>query len=522
MVNLTHYFRSYSYRYSSFAFLLSIVFIWWHGYLFNTGDQAEHLPQVYAMLDPTLYPNDFFLSLYNQTFTVREYWVWLVYGVAIAIGVETGCFMLYLVCVYLTIYAWMLITRHITENAFAPFIVPVLLFFIFNSFTVGGNTLLVNSFVGTIPAEALASWAILFGLKNSPYKSAILLGIAGLFQLLVGLHVFILISIVQLTFVTNSRSFFKFVKQYLVFGLVVSPMALPIFYRQLFVPVSSEDLSVFYQTLYYQRAPWHYIPSLFSIKDYLRLIGLALLGLIAIRKLRSNARLYEIKITGIVIIFGCLLYEIALEWLGISSVGKWQWFKTTVWLNALSCVLIGGAIAQFAGLKEQVSRKGRLWNIVFLVSGMTGLLWLTQTEILLPEKISNRYQIGNYKKTDLQKMHAWISDSTSKQSCFLIPPDNESFGCEAKRATPVNYKALVHEAFYFKAWREGMERYYKVDFEAVGNNPVLPIAVSNYYAYPINSTMDIEYQLCNQKLMKHQWNKPNIVHQEGIWVLLKK
>jgi hypothetical protein len=45
-----------------YFFIVAIAYIFCNGYLFNTGDQAEHLPQVYQKLNPELYPNDFFLK----------------------------------------------------------------------------------------------------------------------------------------------------------------------------------------------------------------------------------------------------------------------------------------------------------------------------------------------------------------------------------------------------------------------------------------------------------------------------
>ena len=78
-----------------YFFLVAIAYIFCNGYLFNTGDQAEHLPQVYQKLNPELYPNDFFLNYYNQTFTVRYYFTYVVYAFSLVVGVKASCFIIY-------------------------------------------------------------------------------------------------------------------------------------------------------------------------------------------------------------------------------------------------------------------------------------------------------------------------------------------------------------------------------------------------------------------------------------------
>ena len=39
----------------------ALAFIAVYGYQFNNGDQEEHLPYVYKLLDSSLYPNDYLI-----------------------------------------------------------------------------------------------------------------------------------------------------------------------------------------------------------------------------------------------------------------------------------------------------------------------------------------------------------------------------------------------------------------------------------------------------------------------------
>ena len=65
-----------------YALFVAALFLFVRGYQFNTDDQAEHLPQVYQMLDSELYPNDYFVNASNSIFTVRYYYEKLVLFVA--------------------------------------------------------------------------------------------------------------------------------------------------------------------------------------------------------------------------------------------------------------------------------------------------------------------------------------------------------------------------------------------------------------------------------------------------------
>ena len=61
-----------------YACFIAACFLFVRGYQFNTDDQAEHLPQIYQILDSELYPHDYFVNASNSIFTVRFYYEKLV------------------------------------------------------------------------------------------------------------------------------------------------------------------------------------------------------------------------------------------------------------------------------------------------------------------------------------------------------------------------------------------------------------------------------------------------------------
>ncbi|MBK7964425.1 MAG: hypothetical protein IPK10_03340 [Bacteroidetes bacterium] len=60
------------------AVLFATLFILVHGYQFNNGDQEEHLPYVYKLIDSNLYQNDYLVPVQFSQFSIRTYFALLI------------------------------------------------------------------------------------------------------------------------------------------------------------------------------------------------------------------------------------------------------------------------------------------------------------------------------------------------------------------------------------------------------------------------------------------------------------
>lgn len=488
-----------------------------HGYQFNRGDQAEHLPQVYRLLQPGLYPHDFFLTLYDQTFTVREYWVWLVYAFSKMIGVEAACFLLHVGCCTLTAYVWMHLSAMFTGSKWSGLVAVPLMLTVLNSFTVGGNQLLGAAFIGSIPAEALAYTGLLFYLRGKHYQAMILLGLATWFQALVGLQACVLLCMLHGLYGFTWRKIGEVSLLFLLYLLSAAPMLFPVLMKQFNAPVPT-DQAAYYRLLYMHRNILHYIPSLFPATDYLKLGGLLLVTIATLvwKKQTIDKRLWYLVAF---ILLGCLLYHILLDHVQWMSIGKLQWFKTTVLLNALCCVVIAGVIRPVLE-KFQVIFQSKTMIGFTTTGSLVGLLMITNAAYLPSAKLANRYQVGYYAYTDLQQMHFWMNEHLPIDAMVLAPPDDDAFACEAKRSMPANYKAVVHEPFYFMAWQQSMTDYYGVDFTSLQNESALPQAVINYQQaihYP--QPNKAQYRLDDTTTCKFLNQLGPTNHQQGKWRL---
>ena len=496
------------------AMLCTLIF----GYQFNCGDQAEHLPQVYQKLNPQLYPNDFFLNLYNQTFTVRFYWVEVVTFFSRIFPVSVVCFSFYLICLVGCIYAWIKIAYHFTEQKWVSYLTVIFIFILFNKFTIGGNQLQGTIFLASNLAEVFSSFAILFFLKSKYKIAALFLAVGTLFQVLVGFQLWIVLTGV-IVFSRKDKWFLHAAIFSVAYILLSLPILVPLLSKQ-FIIAEQYDKELYFKTVYVYRSILHFKPSLFPITDYIKLSLLLFPSLLILWFKKLNDK-NVIWIFAVLILFGAVCYALLIDVAGVNEIGKLQWFKTTVWLNAFCCLLLADFIVET--FRKYLFQLEILLNQTFLsMLSILILIVVLNGKYLPSEKLKARYQIGNYQQSDLQVVHQWINVNTPNDAILLVSPLDDAFACEAQRSQPVNFKAVVHEPFYFIKWNIAMRDYYNVDFEKVGNNMAITQAEFNFenvLKYPVNNLA--QYRIDHLKQSKITSQLGEIIFKNGDWIVTK-
>ena len=496
-----------------FSLMIAMMFLFKNGYQFNQSDQEEHLPQVYQQLEPALYSGDFFVNSWHETFTVREYYVGLVGTLAKVVPLDLLCFILQLLCTSLAVFALMRITERFGGTGIAPFVTAALAVLFLNNWTVGGNTFESNILIGTSIANPFVMFSILFFLQGRNFTAGSFAGIATLFQALMGLHVFLLLLFAL--FIIGKRK--KFRKLLLLFaGYVIfsAAMMVPLLMRQ-FDPLMDYDLALYYQLLYEFRNYLHYVPSLFPVDHYIKLGGLVIAAYFVSRWVFLKKRRFLYAFSG-GILGGLLVYYLLFEVAGWMTLGKLQWFKTTVLLNTICCVLLGlGAGAAFNN-KVRPLRLARLISPIAAFGILVFAIPVLFSASLPIEKIQGRYKIGNYAKSDLQLMHEYIAANTDVNAVILTSPDNDSFLCEAKRSSPFSYKAMVHEPFYILEWFDRASALFGSKLEHAGS--VVEEASEAYhnqlYADPENP-YNIDYRLIDMSKCSYLSLLQDVIYVQG-------
>ncbi len=432
------------YIYWFFALVATLLFMGWYGYWFNIGDQEEHLPQVYKLINPKLYPKDYFMVPNAETFSVRFYYKWLVYLLSFPLGVANACFLLTFTTIFVSGWAVSKMSMYFDDSKFTAFVAPVLLLWCFNEVTIGDNSFADDAVVCSSFACMFCSLAFLQYFKERYVLLAVLVGLGGLFQ--------VLESLIGITLLCSLMVFhrrvpvLKVIGCFLLYLLVVSPMLGPIVYRQFLMHVTY-DKKAFYEALYDVRNPNHYLPSTFPVDEYViffAFMAVALIGAVVAKIKNLN---FIIWLTVIVAI-GSLGYYVALEKLGVLVIGKTQWFKATIWLTLFYSICIA-VIVQRISVKFFDAKK-LLERSILAGVGVTFILCLVifESKYNPIHHFTLIYRVGNYQKGEQQLMHEWIAEHTANDAVFLASPGDVSFLSEAHRSLLIGYKAVIHEPYF--------------------------------------------------------------------------
>jgi hypothetical protein len=509
----------------AFVVFMACLFLLKHGYTFNGEDQAEHLPQVYQLHNPQLYPKDYFVSYVKTHFNVRFFYVYLVYFLSLLFPVWLICLLGTFVCLVTTFLIFFKITQLFTNSQFAPFLAVFFIFFIFHSFTIGGNHIGEILFVGTTPASTLAFLALFLAFKKEYFWAFILTGIATLFQLVVGVQAFLIISGLILFSKSHqlfSRQFIIYILSYfMIAGWILIPM---LFKESATAHLSIIDKEVFFQALYAYRNHLHYLPSLFPVSDYLKLFTITFLALLCIR--HDYKRWKAIITMALLIFIGMIIYTVLLESKWMESIGMLQWFKTTIWIEALSAMVLAIVIAEWLEhkfrLKIKISRQ--LIGIISLSGASLLCVIMLFADYLPMKKLHGKYDLPYHIPTDKERMHVWIKQHTPVEAVFLAAPDDDSFACEAQRSLIIGYKAIVHEPGFLINWYQVFSTIYGVNLVDIRKGNAIDLAVQNYNTRKFVGNMQtaIDYRLVNTLACQYRSASDSIVHREGEYVLIKE
>jgi hypothetical protein len=454
-----------------FSVLMALAFLFWRGFIVNTADQGEHLPLVYKLLQPDLYPNDFYVQAASGIFTIRYYYVHLLGFLGRFISMEALCFGLNVLCLTAAVWAWIKLARYFGAGRVGGFIAPFFIFFLFYGWTVGGNAIQYPLLISSTFAKALAPWALYSALRSRWLLAGVLLGLAGLFQVLVGLQLALAIGALLMLH-RQWKAFGQFSLSFVVF---IAPMLLPILCRQFFVdtPVGDGEMSstFYYEILFKWRNPHHYLPTLFSFGSYIKLIVLATAGIFCARLISRREDFRKLVAFGGMLIIGLIIYTIALEWLGIDAIGKLQFFKTTIWLQAFSAMTISIWIERM--LRKYVDIRG-IQGIALALP----VLWILQSHFRYDTPLSFDHRTDEQK--ELTELHRWIADSTPVEALFATYATNESFICEARRSQYVAWNPIVHEPWFLLQWYERFGAMYGQPFANADYKGTLQRADANF------------------------------------------
>src|SRR5688572_4553462 len=201
--------------------LYATVFVY-QGYQYGQSDQSQILPVLYAQDHPDAYEKDHYVQAYLES-GINERTIF--HGLLRYIGYDHTwlVFFWHALSSIALILAWLAIAGSFIKNKSVQWLAIAMLFTIGFHTSTGSNELYYNLFIPSLPAKALASWALYYWLKDKFTLWALLLILSTLLQPLVGLQLFILTSIALIIMHNRHKRFVFPWKQMLGYLLLITP-----------------------------------------------------------------------------------------------------------------------------------------------------------------------------------------------------------------------------------------------------------------------------------------------------------
>ncbi len=438
------------------SFIIYAIVILYQGYQYGQSDQSQILPVLYALDHPGTYTNDHYVNAYLASGTNERT---IFHSILRYAGYDRPIIVFgwHLLSAIALILAWLSIAGTFIKNQVLQWMCVVMILTIGFHTSTGSNELYYNQFIPSLPAKALASWALYFWLKNKFIWWSVGLILSGYLQPLVGLQLFIITTIGLISEMLlrrnekevidqSARNTFplKFVMLYLIFTI-------PWLYFLVINNGGHINPSSFMKIMEF-RLSHHFFAS-----DFGKIDLLAGIIFFSICLLTFKERLRWMVITAAI---GCIVYEIGVEILRSNMILYTQWWKTTIWIEAFAFI----AILVFVEKKLVVGEK--YWNanllIPMVILVFVGIYRFSQIFGDLPPYMQPLSQ----RTSDEVNISEHAQRLTPANSVFIIPYDLSAFRWYSKRNTYVDYKAMIHNEAFLNDWYTRIVQVYNFDLEA--------------------------------------------------------
>lgn len=195
----------------------------------------------------------------------------------------------------------------------------------------------------------------------------------------------------------------------------------------------------------------------------------------------------------ILILFGCLVYELGVEYFQFTSILYTQWWKTTIWMESFAFIAIS------YHLEKSATRLKFLYRYPFLI--LFGLLLMVSAFRLSDIRpVKPDYMFPWTKKNSAEvDISIKAGEVTAPDALFIVPIEFTAFRWYSKRSTYVDWKAMLHQETFLKDWYARINSIYQYGIpEKEGG-----FDIHNFSRYLLEdpSSMSIEF-----------WKKLGITH----------
>ncbi|NEQ49846.1 MAG: hypothetical protein F6K11_06885 [Leptolyngbya sp. SIO3F4] len=311
-----------------------------YGYTFSRENVFNQMPAVMALLDPTLYGQDFYVQEMIR-FTPRSYYYYaLALPVKLGISLPVVCFLYFAIAFIAFSLGLYAIGCYLGQSKLSAAVLVFLGLAVADG-TVGYTDLFRRAPLPSVYAIGIAIWGIYFCLRQRWIRGYLFLGISCLLQILIGVLPGLLLTPALIFHSVRTKRpqqvLWAWGVLLVLAGLIYSPMVLA-------GNTGSDLLSgVDFVWLYgYVRHPHHIIMSTFSVKAWWRLVYFMAAGFLCLygsQRLQSSH-----KVTlGLTMATGCCLLAMGyglVELYPVATVAKLQFARATPFMLLIALAAV--------------------------------------------------------------------------------------------------------------------------------------------------------------------------------------
>ena len=461
-----------------FALLVWSLLILRFGYRYGTGDQVELLPYVLYLHDHALYPHDFFIQGLSAS-VPNERTIMAHLTLPFVNHLEIFSFLMQLFSTVLLVMGLQQLAFRFIHNKYLAWFAILMAMIPLNDFTLGNVELYSECFQASGLAVAIIVWAINLFLDRKFIVASVLMSIATFMQLLEGLDVMIVLSMIMLfmlvikqiewkTFVYFVAIYFCTAGVYLVMILINKMGAVPGG-----AAISNAGL---FKIVFQFRHPHHFIFASFPLFKMFVFFALTLCALIFYSG--HSSKMFDFVLIGL---FGVIVYAFAVDDFHNVFIGNFQFYKVTIWMKFLGVVAVVGMAEEFYLSK---------WHLPDLIKyekiGLVGLALVSWLVIIkfnehLPYHVP--FQLFSMKENDdMITICEKIKQTTPPDAVFIQPFDNTELKFYGQRSSFVEFKANVKHKSFVEEWYRRIQIVYGISAsDAQQGFKLQDKADANYY-----------------------------------------
>lgn len=452
-----------------------------HGYVFGSGDQSEMLPYAKYLADNTLYPKDFYIQgiapfVPNERFAFSK---GLSFGISHLAEISFGLHALATVALLLGL-------RNLAEKWVVTegmrWIAVLAPFFILYNINLGGNELYYNTLTPSYLAQVIGLWAFVVIFNGYMDGSYALILLATLVHPLIGVQLWFLVAVTHLISKYHDRAYESWRTIILLNIGYLLTAGFYIFKIKSGYDNGQIQSDVFLNILEF-RAPHHYYPDYFPLKNWLILIPLFALYFAVAKPL--------LRVIIGVLLTGCVVYAFGVLVVKSPTIASVQWFSTTIWLKTFALMALVGLTEPFIEDKKWFHA---LFDNSLIANGLIGIslisiVFMTPQYRLFKNKNYDFFQAELVQSNEVD-IALKAKASTPKDALFLIPSDFSTFRYWSERNIFVDYKTVNHRQAAFAEWYDRIQKVYHISLDDRRRNADLPfLANENFKRLTENELM---------------------------------